>query len=849
MSRLRRVLITLLALMAVLALFVGLWGVSNARRSFPQIEGTVQIPGLQAPVQVIRDDMGIPHIYAENEHDLFFAQGYVHAQDRFWQMDFWRHIGSGRLSEMFGESQLETDQFLRTLGWARVARQEMEQFDGDSMAILQAYADGVNAYLTQRSGSELSFEYAILGLLNPGYTPEPWEPLHTVTWAKVMAWDLGGNMKMELLRARLLAAFGPERMADLFPPYPPEAPIIVPQPAVGPAAREQPATMPQFLARLNLAPLAQRVQALDEMLGSGMRGLGSNNWTVSGALTATGTPILANDPHLGIQMPSIWYEVGLHCQPKDEDCRFNVTGFSFAGAPGVIIGHNDRIAWGMTNVGPDVQDLFIEKINPDNPNQYEVNGQWVDMELVEEVIQVAGGDPVPITVRYTRHGPILSDVDEDMAALHETTDLDLPGQYAISLRWTALDPSNTFGAILELNRAQNFDEFRQALSKFDVPSQNFVYADVEGNIGYQMPGKIPIRAGGDGLLPAPGWTDDYEWTGFIPFEELPYSFNPPQGYIVSANNAVVGPDYPYLISLGWDYGYRARRIIELLQAKQPLTVEDMTAIQGDNFNAMGPVFVPLLAEIPWGDPKLEEMVSLLQEWDYQNDADSAPAALFNAFWHQLVVATFADEFPEPPEPPDDGEPVSAQILGAADIPSDDRAFLVFEHLVQDPDNRWWDDVNTPGRETRDAILVRALAAAVDELEDTLGRDPQQWSWGALHGAEFRNGSLGESGIAPIEALFNRGPFPVAGGSSIVNANGWNFAKDYTVTWVPSMRMIVDLGDLSNSLAIHTTGQSGHAFHPHYIDMAPLWSTLQYHPMRWTRQQVEAAAEGVLELEP
>jgi penicillin amidase len=435
-----------------------------------------------------------------------------------------------------------------------------------------------------------------------------------------------------------------------------------------------------------------------------------------------------------------------------------------------------------------------------------------------------------------------------MAALHETSDLDLPGHYAISLRWTALDPSNILGALLRVNLAQDFEEFRQALRGFDVPSQNFVYADVEGNIGYQMPGKIPIRAGGDGLLPAPGWTDDYEWTGFIPFEELPYAFNPPQGYIVTANNAVVGAEYPYMISLGWDYGYRARRIIELLETLKPLSLQDMAAIQADNYNAMGPVFVPLLGDLWWDDARLAGMVAFLLGWDYQNDADSAQAALFNAFWHHLVLATFADDFPEPPEPPDD-EPVSAQILGASDIPSDDRAFLVFEHLVQDPENAWWDDVTTPEREGRDEILARALDAAVEELEDRLGKDPQKWSWGALHGAEFRNASLGQSGIPPIEALFNRGPFPTGGGSSIVNANGWAFAKSYAVDWVPSMRMIVDMGDLANSLAIHTTGQSGHAYHPHYIDMAPLWSTLQYHPMRWTRAQVEAAAEGVLELIP
>ncbi len=843
--RLRRILLGILAALIVIAVALAALIPPAVRRSFPQIEGTLQIAGLQAPVEVIRDDLGIPHIYASNEHDLFMAQGYVHAQDRFWQMDFWRHIGAGRLAEMFGESQVETDQFLRTLGWARIAQQELDRADPDTLAILQAYADGVNAYLADRRGTSLSLEHGILRLLSPDYEPEPWGPLNTLTWIKVMAWDLGGNMDAEMLRARMLKNFGAERTAELFPLYPKDAPIIVPEPAFG-LAPGTPASPASAAAAIDWAPLARRVDALNSLLGAGFRGIGSNNWTVSGQRTTTGAPILANDPHLGIQMPSIWYEVGLHCQPKDGECRFNVVGFSFAGAPGVVIGHNDRIAWGMTNVGPDVQDLYIEKLNPQNPNQYEVNGEWVDMQLVQETIQVAGGDPVPITVRYTRHGPLLSDVDEDLAALQEATALDLPPQYAVSLRWTALEPTRTMDALLWLNAATDWDSFRDALRDFAAPSQNFVYADVDGNIGYQTPGLIPIRANGDGLLPVPGWTDDYEWTRYIPFDELPRSFNPPRGYIVTANNAVVGPDYPYMISLGWDYGYRARRIIELIEAKQKLSLQDMAAIQGDNFNAMGPVLVPLLKTLNPAENDLQEAVAMLHGWDYQNDSDSAPAALFNAFWRHLILSTFGDEFPQAEE---DETNTSSQILGAADMPSDDRAFLVIEILVEDPDNAWWDDITTPEREDRDAILTRALQAALQELHSTLGKDPASWSWGALHGATFRNATLGESGIAPLEALFNRGPFPVSGGSSIVNANGWDFSQGYDVTWVPSMRMLVDLGDLSNSLSMHTTGQSGHPYHPHYIDMAPLWSTIQFHPMRWTRQQVEAAAEGTLRLIP
>ncbi|MGD8813887.1 MAG: penicillin acylase family protein, partial [Anaerolineales bacterium] len=751
-------------------------------------------------------------------------------QDRFWQMDFWRHIGSGRLSEMFGSSQLETDMFLRTIGWERVARQELELANEADRAVLEAYAEGVNAYLAMRQGSALSLEYAVLGLLTPDYVPEPWTPIHTITWAKVMAWDLGSNMSLELMLARLVKTLGAERVAELIPSYPADAPQIIPRDG-SPPILSQSLELESELIGMDLSHLEANIAALDNLLGASHESLGSNNWVVSGERSSTGSPILANDPHLSIQMPAIWYEIGLHCHPVGEACRFNVGGFSFAGAPGVIIGHNDRIAWGLTNVGPDVQDLYIEKINPDNPLQYEVNGEWVDMTVIEDEILVPGEDPVPITIRYTRHGPILSDVDDEMAALDVSSNLDIPTQFAISLKWTALEPSQVLSAIIHLNMADDFASFREALHDFAAPSQNFVYADVEGNIGYQMPGLIPIRTSSSGLMPVPGWVDDYEWSGYIPFSELPFIYNPSQGYIVTANNAVVGPEYPYLITTTWDYGFRAYRIVQLLEAQDTLSLEDMITIQGDNHHAMGPILIPILTQLTFDDPEITEMASFLADWDFQADIDSAQAALFNAFWRNLVVSTFMDE------------------LEAADTPEGSRAFVIISQLLGDPSNAWWDDLQTDGIETRDDMLREAFVAAVAELQDSLGKRHSNWSWGDMHSATFRNATLGESGITPIEALFNRGPFPTAGGASIVNANGWTETEGYQVDWVPSMRMIVDLSDLGNSLGITTTGESGHAYHRHYIDMADLWRMIQYHAMPWTRNQVEMLVEDVLILTP
>lgn len=840
MRTLKRILTGTAIILLILSLILAILIPLTIRHSFPQLSGEIRLSGLDGPVDIYRDSDGIPHIYASTLHDIFFAQGYVHAQDRFWQMDFWRHIGSGQLSEMFGASQVETDVFLRTLGWRQVAEQELAALDETSIAILEAYAAGVNAYLQDHQGSALSLEYAILKLLSPDYRIEPWQPVHTLTWAKAMAWDLRGNMQEELHRMKLLKVLTPQQVDELDPPYPADHPLITTgeerlafQQAVEASELAAQQMLAPLAPQLDLSRLDRRLSALEALLGPAGTGIGSNNWVIAGERTATGMPLLANDPHLGIQMPSIWYEIGLHCTPKGPACPLEVAGFSFAGAPGVVIGHNDRLAWGFTNVGPDVIDLYIEKINPENPNQYEVNGQWVDMELRQETIQVAGGDTVTITVRRTRHGPLIWDNAEDLAELREQSGLTLPEHYGIAIRWTALENCRTFPAIWKMNLAQNWEQFRQGVSLFDVPAQNMVYADVEGNIGYQTPGRIPIRRSGDGRFPVPGWTDDFEWTGYIPFDELPAVLNPPKGYIVTANNAVAGSDYPYLITTDWDYGFRAARIVELIEtAPGPIDIAYLQKMQGDNKDLIAAELVPVLLQVPLEEERLTQRRALLANWDFQDSMDSAAAALYNAFWRHLLAETFHDDLPEELWP--GGGSQYGEVL---------------RRLVQQPNSPWWDRQDTPETEDMTQIFQRAFRLAVDEMEQLQGKDPKRWNWGELHTATFRNATLGQSGVAPIEALFNRGPFPTAGGESIVNATGWDVLKPYTVDWLPSMRMIVDLSNLANSLTIHTTGQSGHAYHPNYIDMVERWRLIQYHPMLWTREQVQNAAQNHLRLIP
>ncbi len=835
---LKRLAWTMLGLIITLLVFSFAFAQFSVHRAFPQTEGTIQVEGLSGPVEIIRDSMGIPHIYADTPEDLFMAQGYVHAQDRFFQMDYWRHISSGRLSELFGEDLVETDTFLRTLGWDRLAEEQFLAESPEIQALLHAYAAGVNAYIATRSPGELSLEYSILGLTNPGYVPEPWTPAHSLAWGKVMSWDLGANHEAEIVRALLLGIMPTERMEQLFPPYPGDRhPFIVESEGASVTAIEATHLFSDAL-QVPLRSAAYAITTINRITGGGMdTGIGSNSWAVSGEHTATGHAILVNDPHLAAQMPSIWYQVGLRCNTVTEACPFDVAGFSFAGVPGVIIGHNADIAWGFTNVGPDVQDLYIEKINPNNPNQYKHEGEWLDMEIRHETISIAGGETVDIVVRSTIHGPIISDSYGLLEDFH-TAGVETPEPFAIAMRWTGLDDvPSIVQPIFGINKASNFEEFRKAALLFSVPAQNLLFADTKGNIGYVMPGNIPIRSKGDGTLPVPGWTGEYKWTGFIPHDKLPTAFNPASGYIVTANNAVIDDSFPYLITEDWAYGYRAYRIVDLLTSDLGIGLDGHAAILLDGYDLNAEHLLPFLfaaieAQDAAGDDIRNEAINELRGWDLQNSAESTGAAVWNATWRNLLAATFHDELPEDLHP-----------RGGS------RWFEVMHHLIEDPSDKFWDDVNTPEVETRDGILVKAFDRALDELVDTLGSTVSEWSWGRLHQVTFTNETLGQSGIALIEDRFNRGPFPVGGSKSVVNAVGWHAAEGYAVDWLPSMRMLIDLGDLTQSRAIHTTGQSGHAYHEHYMDMVPLWLAGETVPMLWERADIEADATRTLILTP
>jgi penicillin G amidase len=670
---------------------------------------------------------------------------------------------------------------------------------------------------------------------------DEWTPVDSMIWAEMMIFDQSDKMKTELANIAQLAAVGQAMYDDLHPAYREERPTII-QAEDLPALPQSKSVSRTSLSQaevdslLDLSRDANSIAFVPPMLPNlGFGGVGaSNSFAVSGSRTTTGNPLLANDPHMAISMPSLWYEIGLHCVEKTPECVFNLRGFSLPGVPVILIGHNDRIAWGLTNANFDAEDVFIERINPANPNQYEVNGGWQDMDLRREEIWVYGREePVVIYVRSTRNGVVGSDeiTDQQPFSYGEKG----PQPYALSYAWTGLQPTRSLRSILMVNRAQNWQEFNDALEYFDTGKQNWLYADVDGNIGYVMPGKVPVRAKGDGTLPVPGWNDDFRWTGFIPYAELPRVFNPKQGFIATANNRQLREDeYPYLLNKETDYGQRAARVTQLIQNDlDKISLADMQATQTDNLSLPALEFIPYLENLTFNDPEVTFARDNLLGWDGQMLMTSPQAALYSIFWNELVAGIFHDQLPEDQWP----------------IGNHKTEDIVY-HLMQNPDNDWWDDLATPDvKERREAILKRAFEKAYQAGVMQFGENIAEWRWGDLHTIYYQNATLGKSGISLIENIFNRGPFPLNGSESVVQKTCWSTTLDYTAYCIPALRQVVDLGNLSNSQMVHSVGQSGHPVSVHYDDFIEAWRTFQYHPSNWLRSEAEAGKHDMLTLRP
>jgi len=776
-----------------------------SRAVLPQVSGTLRLAGLKAPVDVVRDAEAVPHIYAQSDRDAYFAQGFVQAQDRLWQMEINRRIANGRLAEALGEGALPIDRFLRTIGIRRAADAIWARLPEQSRSAYEAYAAGVNAYLAARKGP-LPPEFLITG----APAPEPWVPQDSVGWIIMMAWDLGDNWKDELFRLQLAQrGWSADKIAQFLPPD-----------AGGRDLRPDLAALYKDM----LAPPPTRVAAAPMSLLS-ETGVGSNNWVLAGSRTASGKPLLANDPHLLLSAPSLWYLVNL----KSPD--MNVIGASLPGVPGLTLGRNDRIAWGFTNTGPDVQDLYIERIDPANPANFLTPDGSQPFGTVKEVIKVKGAADVTLTVRISRHGPIVSD-----GALPPADGLLKPG-YALAFAWTALSADNTTPMTGDLfAHARDWESFKTAARSFSAPEQNMVYADVDGNIGYVAPGMIPIRRPDNplsGLAPGLGWSAVYDWTGFIPFEDLPQSFNPPSGYQATANQRVVGPDYKPFLTNSFDLPLRADRIKALIEATPKHDVASMRAMQADIRSGSMASLLPRLTRVAGATPEEQTILGGLRGFDAVMRPDG---------WQPLVAAAWLRELTRL---------VYADDLGDLfDGHWDHRTAFMMHVLSDDPAMAaWCDDLRTPQVESCDDLISRALTLALADLRSRYGADYGKWRWDVAHQVRSAHRPFDKVPLlAPLFDLFE----PVGGDRHTLDVAWYDIADEaapYAVTHGPSLRAIYDFSDLEQSRFIQSTGQSGLVVSPYYRNLADRWAKVQDIPMRTSRASVEVGAIGTLTLAP
>jgi penicillin amidase len=755
--------------------------------TLPKESGTVRVAGLSAPLTIETDPHGVPTIRAASETDALFGLGYVHARDRLWQMEYQRRIGAGRLAEILGPGVVETDRFLRTIGFRRAAESAWRSLSLPARRTVEAYVRGVNAFLAASSARPI--EFRILRC-----TPAPFDPVDALVWAKLMAWDLGGNARNEIARTRLAAALGDKRAAELFPAVPLTPTVLEDGEWEGTALARDVSRVPGPVSGLPVSLLTRLDRAF---AAAGARdpddpGLGSNSWVLAGSRTTTGKPILANDPHLGLRTPSVWYLARLVAP------GFTVAGATLPGLPGVVIGRNDRIAWALTSLEPDVQDLFVEEVDPEDETRYRWKEEWRQFETRRETIRVRGGRDTVVVVRASVHGPIVSDagVFEGASTVGR----------AVAFRWTALDAADrTAEAIDGINHARSWPEFLEAVRLFHVPAQNFLYADVDGHIGYTASGAIPMRPRADGLRPASGSGED-DWTGYVPFDKLPRAFDPPRGFLVAANNRVASARYPHAISRDWPEPYRAKRITERILEKERLGVADVRSIQLDRVSLQAAELLPVLLETKPADVASRDALSRLRAWNREFAPDS-PAAAIYAAWYSGLARMPQDE------------------LGSTPLGTVRSRFLV--NALQ-ADSPWCDDVRTTARETCAGIRTATLRDALSFLHDRLGPDTARWRWDRLHRARFPHGVF--EAVRGLRSLFSL-ETGQGGDASTVNVGAYRLDGSFRMTDGPSYRQIIDLSGEGGDLLVHPTGQSGNVFDRRYRDLLPLWREGRYLPSR------------------
>ena len=781
------------AVLALAVLLAAAFAWLYLQRSLPVLDGDVHAKGLGGTVEVIRDGEGVPHIFAGSERDAWFALGFAHAQDRMWQMEFQRRVASGRLSEFLGERAYDTDRLMRTLGIAHLAGRIAERTDAESRTALQAYADGVNAWLA--TDPVLPVEFHAFAM-----KPEPWRPADSVGWLLVMAWDLSGNWRSELARLRFTAKLGRERTAEIIPPYPGDPPW----------------PLPDFAALYKqVAPTAG---ALLDMTPNNDAAIGSNNWVVSGARSETGKPLLANDPHLGLQAPALWYLAHLSTPAG------NVVGGTLPGLPFVVLGRNDHLAWSMTTTNGDTQDLFVERLAPGDPMGYLTPTGVEKFTLRREAIRVGSEERV-LQVRSTRHGPVISDAVKAM-------DGTLPKGHVIALSWAALHDENaTLRAGFGLNRARNAKEFVVAARDFHAPQQNLVFADRDGRIGFVAPARVPVRRADNeamGRVPVPGWLAKYDWQGVLAFEKLPAVMDPPGGRIVTANHKITPPGYQPFLAVDWFPPYRADRIEELLVATPKHSLASFAKMQGDSMSRLARELLPVARAAKPNTEEGRAAQKMLGDWKGDMDPKLAAPLVFTAWYRELTRLVYSDE------------------LGDIFRESwDQRAAFMFAVLRGDKGyEKWCDDVRTPARETCAQHTAKAFDFAAEDLKKRFG-EPSRWRWGVAHVAASDHRPFGFFPV--LKQWFNVSPETAGDGYSI-NVGQYTIRDEerpFANRHSGSLRAIYDLSDLDNSLFMQSTGQSGNVLSPWYANFAERWARVEYITIPAKREKIDARHKLVL----
>lgn len=781
--------------------------------SQPQIDGSIKLNGLAASVDIVRDAEGVPHIYAKSTGDAYFALGFVHAQDRLWQMELNRRIPAGRMAEILGPKALDADRFLRSLGVRRNAEAILTKLSPETRAALDVYAKGVNAYLANRT-KPLPPEFLLTGAPSPA----PWQPVDSIGWQTMMAWDLGSNWSQELLRMRLSQRLSLDQINEFLAPYPGDASLKTQDYTA--LYRELAGTMLQLAAVAKIAP------------PSLIDGMGSNNWVVSGARSETGKPLLANDPHLGLSAPALWYFAHLSAP------GLNVIGATLPGIPSVVLGRTDRIAWGFTNTAPDVQDLYIERLNSANARQYQTPDGWVDFKTRNEIIKVKGQPDFSLEVRESRHGPVITGALPIMAK----APIDAK-KYVIAFAWTALRPDDvTVQAGIKLNRARNWEEFLNAVKDFGSPQQNIVFADIDGNIGFIAPGRVPIRKPDNdlkGLAPAPGWDARYDWDGFIPFEQLPRQFNPASQRVITANQKIVGDDYPYFLTSEWALPFRANRITALMDARQKHSMRSFADIQKDTISLAAQELLPILRKTAPLSGRAKSALDALSKWNGEMEANRVEPLIFNAWLREASRQIFSDE------------------LGADLLKDYWEQRNVHQSMVNvlrntNGQGRWCIDTSklaSAKPQNCNDVLSNSLESALADLEKRYGADMSQWQWGRAHVARAEHRPFGK--VELLAKLFDiRVPTP--GDTFTVNAGRHNLRDEnepFANRHAASLRALYDLSDLENSRFMHSSGQSGIVFSPLYRNYTERWAEATYLPMKMKRESVEVNKLGTLTLSP